>query len=375
MAGVRYDTTHATVATSPSSRSACRSSGRPGLHPEGHRRRGRLRPARRRPPGRPAGPRRPGRRGRAGAGGLRQHRRRAQPAVGHGELQARHLRGRHHGRPARPAGTCRTCAPRPAARSRHAAAPSSVRYDVSAPAPREPGRPAALPGGALPRPVLGVSLKDISRPGLTLPAPPAFDSRPVPRLVWIPYRDYAITLMPTYSIGKGWTMRRATGRGRRGGCRHRTRRRLRVVRLRRPPAAPAPAPAAARRRQARSTLRLGFLENITHASALIAIKQGYFTKEPRPERHAQAAPVQHRHRGGHRPAGRPAGRRLRRAEPGHQGLADLGRQARSRSSPAPPRAAPTSWSRRASPPPPSSRARSWPPRRWATPRTWRCGTG
>src|ERR1700683_3341246 len=27
------------------------------------------------------------------------------------------------------------------------------------------------------------------------------------------------------------------------------------------------------------TLRLGFLENITHASALIAIKQGYFTKE------------------------------------------------------------------------------------------------
>jgi NitT/TauT family transport system substrate-binding protein len=34
-------------------------------------------------------------------------------------------------------------------------------------------------------------------------------------------------------------------------------------------------PAAA----AHVTLRLGFLENITHASALIAIKQGYFTKE------------------------------------------------------------------------------------------------
>jgi NitT/TauT family transport system substrate-binding protein len=34
-------------------------------------------------------------------------------------------------------------------------------------------------------------------------------------------------------------------------------------------------PAAA----AKVTLRLGFLENITHASALIAIKQGYFTKE------------------------------------------------------------------------------------------------
>jgi NitT/TauT family transport system substrate-binding protein len=30
---------------------------------------------------------------------------------------------------------------------------------------------------------------------------------------------------------------------------------------------------------AKVTLRLGFLENITHASALIAIKQGYFTKE------------------------------------------------------------------------------------------------
>ncbi len=44
------------------------------------------------------------------------------------------------------------------------------------------------------------------------------------------------------------------------------------------PAAPA-APAAARRPPSKVTLRLGFLENITHASALIAIKQGYFTKE------------------------------------------------------------------------------------------------
>ncbi len=104
-----------------------------------------------------------------------------------------------------------------------------------------------------------------------------------------------------------------------------------------------------------------------------ALKKGFFTKNLG-SRHAEDHGLQHRHPGDHRPAGRPAGRGLRRPEPGHQRLAEVGRQRDQdhlrrghRRRLGRRQAGITSAA--------SSRARRWPRRRWATPRTWRCATG
>ena len=75
------------------------------------------------------------------------------------------------------------------------------------------------------------------------------------------------------------------------------------------------------------TLRLGFLTNITHATALVGVKEGFFTKDLGNGVTLKLAPFSTGTRGGDRAAGRPARRGLRRPEPGDQGLADLGRQA------------------------------------------------
>ena len=122
-------------------------------------------------------------------------------------------------------------------------------------------------------------------------------------------------------------------------------------------------------------LRLGFLENITHATALVGIKEGFFTKNlgknvtlklypfstgteeatallagqldaayvgPNPAIKAWQQSNGSLDQGHLR-------RRLRRRRAGGQEGHHHGR--------------------------PSSRARSWRPRRSATPRTWRCATG
>ena len=55
-------------------------------------------------------------------------------------------------------------------------------------------------------------------------------------------------------------------------------------------------------------------------------ERGLLHQGPRLRGHPEGHRVQHRDRGDHGPAGRPARRRLRRAEPGHQRLAEVERQ-------------------------------------------------
>ena len=86
---------------------------------------------------------------------------------------------------------------------------------------------------------------------------------------------------------------------------------------------------SARRRNANAgagspvTVRLGFLSNITHASALIGLKEGFFTKALGSAGTVKATAFSSGHRGDHGDPGRPARRRLRRAEPGHHRLAEV----------------------------------------------------
>ena len=73
------------------------------------------------------------------------------------------------------------------------------------------------------------------------------------------------------------------------------------------------------------TVRLGFLANITHAPALVALKNGYFTKALGSAGTRTDLDVHQRHAGDHRHPGRPARRGLRRPEPGDQRLAEVRR--------------------------------------------------
>ena len=170
--------------------------------------------------------------------------------------------------------------------------------------------------------------------------------------------------IPTYSIGKGWTMRRALTAAAAAAaitvlaaaCGSSTQSGIRQLQQQGGAAPRVPGEHHARQRADRD-------------------QEGLLRQGSRQERDPEAVPVQHRHRGGHGPAGRPARRRLRRPEPGHQGLADLERQAdqghlRRRLGRRRAGGQEGHHQRR-----PSSRARSWPPRRSATPRTWRCATG
>ncbi len=54
------------------------------------------------------------------------------------------------------------------------------------------------------------------------------------------------------------------------------------------------------------TVRLGYLANITHAPALIAVKNGYFTKELGSAGTVKTIDLHQRHAGDDRDPGRPA---------------------------------------------------------------------
>ncbi len=104
------------------------------------------------------------------------------------------------------------------------------------------------------------------------------------------------------------------------------------------------------------TLRLGYLTNLTHASASGRYPAGDLHEEPAEQRDAPDVDLQRRPRRGDRAARRLARRRLtwartRRSPPTRRATAPSG------SSRVPPRVARRWWSRRRSPPPPSSRAR------------------
>ena len=121
-------------------------------------------------------------------------------------------------------------------------------------------------------------------------------------------------------------------------------------------------------------LRLGFLENITHATALVGVKEGFFTKNlgknvtlklypfstGTEEATALLAGQLDAAYVGPNPAIKAwqtsGGRLIRVISGAASGGAEL-------------------VVKQGSPRRPSSRARSWRPRRWATPRTCRCATG
>ena len=73
------------------------------------------------------------------------------------------------------------------------------------------------------------------------------------------------------------------------------------------------------------TVRLGYLANITHAPALIGVKNGYFAKELGSAGIVEDDRLHQRHPGDHRDPRRPDRRRLRGPEPGHQRLAEVQR--------------------------------------------------
>ena len=99
------------------------------------------------------------------------------------------------------------------------------------------------------------------------------------------------------------------------------------------------------------TVRLGFLTNITHASALVGLKEGFFTKDLGSAGTLQATAFS---TGTEETTALLAGQlhsRLRRPKPGRQRLAEVKRQPRSRI-----------ISGAATAAPPSSSRRAWPPR-------------
>ena len=75
------------------------------------------------------------------------------------------------------------------------------------------------------------------------------------------------------------------------------------------------------------TLRLGFLVNITHASALVGIKEGFFTKDLGHGVTLKLTPFSTGTEESTALLAGPARRGLRGPESGDQGLADVGRQA------------------------------------------------